>query len=485
MNSSVLKSSILLSSIKILQRALGLISFLVLARVLTKEDFAIVAVVAIVLFLFESLSVLGTESYIVQKKHIDITDVQSAWTTELVLKLVCWGALLLTAPLISSFFNLDSAAVIYVSSVVLLISAFKSPGIHVKKRNLEYGAIFKLSVLQKFLSFSTVMCIVIIKPSYWALVIGDIVAALCFSFGSHIIAPYSLKLTLARFNNQWEFSKWIFFRGIIGYSKAQLDSFVAGRVFSLQHFGVYSLTKNVTQIPANDLISPMIEPLLVSLARARENLLMFNAVFARAFFAISLLVAPISVFLTVNSDSVIRLVMGPKWNDANAIFGWFLFSAAVVVYGQLLNQAFVALGKVKQIFFYELISLLFMLFVFWLSSASLLGFVQVRTLALLLLFLSLFLIFSRLYGANFFKLILSSIPLYFSSLLAVYFSNKVTMMDNIILGFVIQGLFFLSIYILSVVFIFKFIFRNLDEFSFFYSEIQVILKSKLSSKNTN
>lgn len=480
LKNSILKSSVLLVSIKILQRVLGVISLLILARALSKEDFAVVAIVATVLFLFESLSALGTEAYIVQKDKIDSSDIHSAWTTELLLKLSCWGLLILLAPLISSYFKLVSPNVIYVSSLVLLLGAFKSPGIHLKKRCLDYSGIFRISVLQKFLSFSAVMCVVYIKPTFWALVVGDLVAALCFVVGSHIIAPYPFKLTLERFSEQWDFSKWVFLRGIVGYSKAQIDAFVAGRIFSHEQFGVYSLTKNVSQIPANDIVSPIIEPLLVTMARARNDVSIFSYVFSRSFFVISFLMAPITIFLTYYSGEVIALVLGPKWADAGPIFGWFLTGAAVIVYGQLLNQAFVALGQVKKIFIFEIISLAIMLSVFLTSSETLLSFVQSRAAALFLLFVCLLATFSWKNNVRFLRLFYISIPLYLSAYFAAFVGSSIMFLDvdMLLLSVMLDGLMFLLIYLVTLCIFFYFGMKNLYEVVFVFDFLTSIVRRK-------
>ncbi|MFQ3199075.1 MAG: lipopolysaccharide exporter, partial [Paraglaciecola sp.] len=74
------------SGAKILQRVLGLISTLILARVLTPEDFALIAIVSLTLYFFDMLSQSGSEPYIVQKKQVSEDDLNTSWTLDLLLK---------------------------------------------------------------------------------------------------------------------------------------------------------------------------------------------------------------------------------------------------------------------------------------------------------------------------------------------------------------------------------------------------------------
>ena len=63
----VLKSAGLLFGIQLVQRGLGIVSTLVLARLLAPEHFGIVALVTIALQFFELLVETGNQQYIVQK----------------------------------------------------------------------------------------------------------------------------------------------------------------------------------------------------------------------------------------------------------------------------------------------------------------------------------------------------------------------------------------------------------------------------------
>ena len=66
----LLASAAFCSGAKFLSRIIGLISTLILARILTPTDFAMIAIIAIVLHLFDILSHTGSEQYIVQKSEV-------------------------------------------------------------------------------------------------------------------------------------------------------------------------------------------------------------------------------------------------------------------------------------------------------------------------------------------------------------------------------------------------------------------------------
>ena len=101
----VLGSAALLVGIKAVQRSLGLISLLILARLLTPEDFGLIALVSITVHFFDILSNVGSEQYIIQKQAVSEEDLNTAWTIDLLMKAALWLLLMLCAPLLAEFFE--------------------------------------------------------------------------------------------------------------------------------------------------------------------------------------------------------------------------------------------------------------------------------------------------------------------------------------------------------------------------------------------
>ena len=75
-----LKSSFLILFVRGVQRSIGLISMLVLARLLTPEDFGVVAIASVVVFFFDVLTESGSRQYLIQKDEICEDDIHTAWT---------------------------------------------------------------------------------------------------------------------------------------------------------------------------------------------------------------------------------------------------------------------------------------------------------------------------------------------------------------------------------------------------------------------
>lgn len=78
LSAKLIKSSSILVASKMLQRLIDLVRIMILARLLTLDDFVVVVLTAIIIYFFDILSNVGTEQYIIQKDHVITLDLNTA-----------------------------------------------------------------------------------------------------------------------------------------------------------------------------------------------------------------------------------------------------------------------------------------------------------------------------------------------------------------------------------------------------------------------
>lgn len=390
----VLKSSFVSFLIKFVQKSLGLISTLILARLLTPEDFGIVAVAALVLHFCDVLSTAGSEQYLIQKKSLSKEDIDSSWTLELILKSSLFLLLYISIPFIADFYeNSELKEVLLLSATVLLINAFKSPGIALLKKDLRYKKIFVLNVSQKVIVFSFIMGWVYINPSFWALIVGDVVSAFILTVGSYFIHPCRPKLGLSKVKEQFQFSKWVMLKSGVGYSRAQMDMFFVAKLFTAELVGVFHMARQLALMPSTDLIAPAIDPLLSAFSKAKEQAERVKSQFELCFLVIAVVIIPIAVYMWFFPETIIDVLLGEQWSKANEILQALTLLLVAFTINQLLSPFCMAIGKVKAMFYYDLLSFVFIFVGLYLFSelslynfAILRGFLAFIPLVLMLLY---------------------------------------------------------------------------------------------------
>ncbi|AFP31124.1 hypothetical protein MRBBS_2187 [Marinobacter sp. BSs20148] len=101
----MLKSAGLLLGMQLVQHRPGIISTLILARLLLPEHFGVVALVVIALQFFELLMEIGNQHYIIQKTEVTEADLNTAWNMNIVIKSTMFIFILFLVPFLADFFE--------------------------------------------------------------------------------------------------------------------------------------------------------------------------------------------------------------------------------------------------------------------------------------------------------------------------------------------------------------------------------------------
>lgn len=332
---------------------------LVLARVLTPEDFGVVALTAIVVLLCDALATAGCSQYIIQKQQVDSHDLNTAWTIDLSLKTALWLVLEISAPLFANYFDDPRITeTIRVAAFGLILVSFTNPGIILIRKNLEYNKLIKISVISKLLGFFVTVSMAIIFQSYWAMIFGNIIISVSHTIGSYFIHDFRPRLSLSRFQEQWGFSKWLLMQSILGYSRSQVDKILVAKVFSATDIGVYHVTKTLTEMPGRDIISPALEPLLSAFSKDKYNVKSLSNKVRTAFFVIMMLVIPLSIYIFFFSKTIVDTLLGEKWVAAYEIMKVLSFILIPYAAATIFSSCLLALGRSKAMFIYNVISVL-------------------------------------------------------------------------------------------------------------------------------
>jgi lipopolysaccharide exporter len=392
----VIKSAGLLLTLQVVQRGLGIISTLILARLLTPEHFGIVALVTIALNFFEVLVQTGNQQYIIQKEQVDDQDLNTAWSLDVAIKSAMALLIIVCSPAIATYFETPELTLaLSVGALTLPIRALKTPGMMLLARNISYRPVFKLTLWQKGLAFVTVVTIALVEPSHWAIIIGNLVSAFILAVGSYRVHSYRPSWTFIRARKQWNFSQWLLMRGVVGFTRSQIDNLFVSKLFGTSQLGGYNLVREVALIPALSAILPMSEPLLAAIAQGKHDaaILAYRIRLSLALMITALI--PLTTFIMLYPELIITVLLGEKWEAYAPLlkpFGLFFFTFCLF---ELISDAVIAQGRVKMLFLFDVVSTVAIVFILYRwgtasleSMAWLRGWLAVATTGALLTFLS-------------------------------------------------------------------------------------------------
>lgn len=449
-----LQSSLFILLIKLVHRGIGFVSVLILARILTPEDFGVVAIANMLVFLCDVLTESGVQQYIVQKESVDNSDLNSSWTLNLLLKAFVCILFVLSSSYVADYFNkselINSLIVI---SLILPIGALANPGLHLLKREFNYQPIMRLLVTEKVLSFIVTVSLAFYLRSYWAMIFGVVSSYLFRTIGSYYINLYRPKFELGRAIDQWRFSKWMLLKGTVGYAKTEFDTFLISNIFSFDVVGGFNMMKSISALPATEIIKPITEPLLASFSKVKSNSQLLNYQISLSLCLLVCFTAPIGVFLWAYDDLIVQLLFDDRWWKYSPVLG--ILSVLVVNYSivSVFHEALLAVGKIKLLFYYDLVT--FFLIVSVLSVMpfnSILDFALARTTIALVSVSILTIIICVILKLSIIRILIVLSPVFISTISAFWVTNYFNGLDELVLfvNLPVKGMIFTIGYFFSI-----------------------------------
>lgn len=295
----------------------------VLSRLLTPEEFGIVALVTVFVGFFNLLSDFGLGQAVVQNQSLNDKDVHSIFSFSILLGFLLSGLFFLAAPLIAGFY--DEPELINVSRLLSLAILFYSLQIIPKalfQKALKFKQIGLITVSVQF--FSGVIAIILAYAgySYYALVIQSILVG-----GISLIIFYSLKpvkiewrIQLSAIKKIIRFSSFQFMFNFINYFSRNADNFLIGKFLGSASLGYYDKAYRLMSMPVQNLTHVITPVLMPVLSKYQDDK---NFVFNSYLKVVKLLATigfPLSVFLYFSAGDIIHILYGPQWTQSIPVF---------------------------------------------------------------------------------------------------------------------------------------------------------------------
>ncbi|MEM1189233.1 MAG: oligosaccharide flippase family protein [Pseudomonadota bacterium] len=350
-----LHSSLLLILRSMALRGIGLISTVILARILGPEDFGIVALAMLLIGLLEILVQTGSDQYVLRAAGADQKLVNTAWTLNVALRGMLTLVLVLAAPILGRLYGKpELVAVLWSLTAIMFVDSLKNPGLWLLQREQNYGSIVRLDLLAKLLSVAVAVTAALSGAAYWALIAGRAVMALTQATGSYVIHAYRPRLSLAQLRRQFGFSLWLLLQSLFGYTRVNIDAFLVSVRFDNSQLGAFHTMKYLAFIPSENLIQPVSAPLLRELSVVRDEPQRFQLLHNATFLALAFLAMPLAAVLFSCADLLVPVLLGAGWVEYSELLAWFSILIAAFFLFNHATRTCITFGNARATFLYEL-----------------------------------------------------------------------------------------------------------------------------------
>lgn len=327
-------------------RLIGLISTIILARLLTPSDFGVVAMAMIVVGMLEILSQSGQRLAIIRLKEPTREDYDTAWTIGVLVGLFIGAGILLIAPLTEAYFNEpDAVVVMQFLALRSVLGGFENIGIVDFRRDIRFDRFFQYNAIPKVVSFVVTLGLAWYLRNYWALAAGIITSQLTATVLGYVMHPYRPRFSLKKLPYLGSFSGWTLLKSIGNYLNRKVDEIAIGGIAGAASMGRYSVANDVAGSPSREIIEPLVAVLYSVLAKLQGQPDNLRALYLRTTGWLAIISASTSVGVTLVAPEMVAILLGPQWQDVVPLISWLALSAGTLGLGAGTYSLFDVIGK--------------------------------------------------------------------------------------------------------------------------------------------
>jgi O-antigen/teichoic acid export membrane protein len=348
MGSRIARGGAFLFGASAIRFGINLVSTIILARLLSPEDYGLLAMVLVVTNFTTLFQDMNLSLATVQQKNITHAQVSTIYWVNIGITAAISVTILAAAPGIAWFYGEPRLTAI--AMMLCAAIAIRGGGAQHKallRRKMQFGAIATIETLSMLIGYIVAILIAWNGGAYWSLVWLHIVMAAANTLLS------------------WGFSRWrpgrpvrgagirpmLVFGGnltgftLLRYPARSLDRVIIGWQTGAAPVGLYSkcfeligpITAYVTT-PINSIAIPALSRLIDTPKR-------YSTAFRRFTEAVALITLPMAVVIICTADDIVLLLLGQKWMAAApllAIVGLLVFVEGM---GSALQWLFVSQGR--------------------------------------------------------------------------------------------------------------------------------------------
>ncbi len=330
-------------------QAVALTAFIVLGRLLSPDDFGLVAAASVVLWLLRVLVDQGFGQVLVQRADLTATHVDTAFWTALGTGVVIASLTVVTAPLVADLYSLPKlTGVLQALSIVFVFVAFDSTQSALLAREMKFRVQAVRRLGASLASGAIAIALALQGAGVWALVAQTLVYE-----GLLVVLLWSL----VSWRPRWRFSR-VEFKELFGFGMrmtliriltnvgAYSDNLLIGVVVGAVALGYYVVGFRVVVVINTLIALALTQVVLSAFSRLQHDLDALNGALYRSTRLAAGISLPIYAGLALVAHPLTVFIFGEKWAPSAPVMQALTIAGFVQCQLIFTTQYAIALGRV-------------------------------------------------------------------------------------------------------------------------------------------
>lgn len=341
------------------------ITNMILARILSPEEFGIIATITMIISFADMFTDAGFQKYLIQHEFKNDKDkyehANVAFWTNLIISILLWILIGIYRESIATLVGNEGLGnTILVAGISLPLTSFSSIQMSLYRREFDYKTLFYVRIVGIFLPIFLTIPLAILGFGYWSLIIGTV----CGNLANSIILTIKSKWKPMFFykyrilKEMIAFSSWSLVEAISIWLTNWVDTFIVGSILSTYYLGIYKTAPSTVGGIMGLVTSTTMSILFSSLSRLQNNEYEYKKTLFKFQKIVGIFVLPMGIGIFVYRNLITSILLGTQWNEASTLIGlWGITSSFMILFGSYCSEVYRSKGKPQLSFLAQILHL--------------------------------------------------------------------------------------------------------------------------------
>jgi len=302
-------------------RLAGLLTVVILTRLLTPSDFGLVAIAMSVVPFLYLLADLGFSAYLIQADHPKQVDYSTAFWYSLCAGIAVAAVLGLTGYPLQILLKVDGVVPIMwaLAPAVVFVAAGSVPTA-ILRRRLQFNLIARQAMIGGTVGQIAAVVLALKGFGVWALIFQTLATQLVATLMVWISAKWlpSRAFSIQQFRSMFLYGSNVVAVELIALGRGWAENAIVATALGLNGLGYLSVAQRLIQV-SQDLTATAIVPVsTVVFAQVRKDRDRLCSAYERAQSVTYALLTPVMVFIAVCAPVIVPMIFGPQWAESVA-----------------------------------------------------------------------------------------------------------------------------------------------------------------------
>lgn len=335
--------------------SLSFISNIILARLLSPNDFGCIGMLAIFLTISSVFVNGGFGMALIQKKNATSIDYTTIFWWNLAISFFFVVLLFFAAPYIANFYHIPLLKdVLRVLSLELILTAIAIVPTNQLKKEFRFKQLAVRTIVSTSIALIVTIFLAFNGYGIWSLVAHNLVKALIIDMLLWRMTKWrpSIDFSVKAFKEMFGFGSMMLLSNLINTIYNNVNGLIIGRLFSASQMGFYSQARKLEEIPSLSLSAVINEVSFSAFSSIQDEKDRLLLALRKNIASLSFLCFPMFFLLIELGADLIPFLYGDKWISAVPYFRILCFSSMLYTITLVYESVIKALGKGK--FFFAL-----------------------------------------------------------------------------------------------------------------------------------